>query len=117
MTLGNKYTEKEAAAFHREHSSNNTYRMGVTADGDWFIRFAQYELWQTKEEFKKLLQETGSGQDGLYLCRRTPEGYLSNAPVQVASFHDKSRRKSASYYTRDTKATRDAKKWGYRPEG
>jgi hypothetical protein len=103
METGKEYKKAEIEQFHKKNCSHHAYVYGVNADNHFYIKFGQFEFWETEV-------------DHVFKCTRNEEGYLVN-PVEAFSFHDKARRKTKAYWTRDTADTREAKKWGYRPNG
>lgn len=105
LKTGNKYTKNFLMDYQLKHEPHHEFRYGFSHDSVMFIRFGTYEFWEYK-----------GNADDEFTCVRTPEGYLEN-PVQATYFMDKSKRKTKAYWTRDNKETREANKWGYKPNG
>jgi hypothetical protein len=102
METGKVYPKVEIEKFHKDFSTHYPYVYGVNLDNNFYIKFGQFEFWEQEEN--------------MFLCTRNENGYIVE-PKQVTAFHDRAKRKTKAYWTRDNAATREANKWGHRPNG
>ncbi len=107
MKLGQVYNKEVIKKYHSENQPHTEYRYGCTLDKKFFIKFGVFEFWETDvdHEFK---------------CTRNEEEGELHAKADrhfgtAIKLPDNTR--SRSYYERDNKASREAMKWGYRPNG
>ncbi len=107
MKLGQIYNKEVIKKYHSEFKPHTEYRYGVTLDKKFFIKFGVFEFWETEVDHE-------------FTCTRNEEeGELHAKPESNMGRAIKLKDNTASkrYYERDNKASRDARKWGYKPNG
>lgn len=120
VLLGNNYSYKELTEIHKESFYNDDFCFGFDLSNNHYIRFNSYRFYKTDDKPKDL---DDSGYCPIearqYKCTQSPEGSLNHNPDlnSLPTVLLSQRKKDKRYWTRDNKAAREAKKWGYRPEG